>query len=507
MKGRSPFETHTFSCEGEGDKGDGVIKIMGGEVDKQLKIALPKGRLLAETATLLKRASWRLSGYTEEARSYRLKSRRFPNLLAKVFHEKDIPIQVAVGNYDLGICGLDWVEELLVRYPSSALIKLRNLGYGEGALYVVASQSEAVSTVGEMQAKEGIIRLVSEYPNLAESFALKNRLRWFSIFPLWGAAEVYPPESAELALVAGRTGEEIFNHNLVSISDVLGFSACLIANKSSWERQDLSEILASIDSELLNMERQPSPAAARIQEIAGQSSVQKAPEDTIRLALPDGHQQRPTFQLLSKIDISVDGYPLTTGNRRPSTSLTGVTIKVIRPQDMPSQVANGNFDLAITGKDWLMEHLYQFPSSPVAELLDLKFGWVKIVAVISKDLPVDDVQSLRQFYAQRLTPIRVASEYVNMADKCARDNHLGEYKVIPTWGASEAFLPEDADLLIENTETGRTITRHNLKIIDTLFESTARLIGNKYSISSPVKSERIKSIAETLRAAVEDFSN
>jgi len=424
--------------------------------------------------------------------------------LAKIFHEKDIPIQVAVGNYDLGICGLDWVEELMVKYPSSALVKLRNLGYGEGALYVVAGRSEAVSTIEEMQAKKVIIRLVSEYPNLAESFALKNRLRWFSIFPLWGAAEVYPPESAELALVTGRTDEEIFNHNLMPVSDVLGFNAYLIANKSSWEREDLSEILASIDIELPTIERRSLPSAAEMtQEIAGQYPVQEATESTIRLALPDGHQQQPASQLLSKAGISVDDYPLTTGNRRPSTSLAGVNIKVIRPQDMPSQVANGNFDLAITGKDWLMEHLYQFPSSPVAELLDLKFGWVRIVAVVSGDLSVSDIQSLKQLYTERSMPVRVASEYVNIADKCARDNHLGGYKVIPTWGASEAFLPEDADRLIENTETWRTIARHNLKIIDTLFESTARLIGNKDSISISTKGDRIRFITEILRAAVE----
>ncbi|GAI27173.1 unnamed protein product, partial [marine sediment metagenome] len=141
-----------------------------------IKIALPKGRLLAETAALLKRAGWGLSTYHEGTRAYRPKSQRFPNLLAKVFHEKDIPIQVAVGNYDLGICGLDWVEELLVKYPSSALVKVRNLGYGEGVLYVVASWSEAIPAVEEMQAERGIIRLVSEYPNLAESFALNLRL-------------------------------------------------------------------------------------------------------------------------------------------------------------------------------------------------------------------------------------------------------------------------------------------------------------------------------------------
>ncbi|GAI31511.1 unnamed protein product, partial [marine sediment metagenome] len=106
---------------------------------------------------------------------------------------------------------------------------------------------------------------------------------------------------------------------------------------------------------------------------------------------------------------------------------------------------------------------------------------------------------------ERLVPIRVASEYVNIADKYARDNHLGMYRAIPTWGASEAFLPEDADLLIENTETGRTLARHNLKIIDTLFESTACLIGNTNGVVSSGKRERIKSITEALRTAVEDF--
>jgi ATP phosphoribosyltransferase len=170
---------------------------------------------------------------------------------------------------------------------------------------------------------------------------------------------------------------------------------------------------------------------------------------------------------------------------------------------MPLQVATGNFDLAITGRDWLKEHLYQFPSSPVTELLDLKFGWVRIVAVVSNDLSVDGSDGLRQLCAERSLPLRVASEYVNIADKYARDNRLGMYRIIPTWGASEAFLPEDADLLIENTQTGRTIARHNLRIIDTLFESTACLISNVNSLASP-NAGRIESIVETLRRALKE---
>jgi len=470
----------------------------------EIKIALPKGRLLAETANLLQRADWGLGGYTESARLYRLKSRRFPGLLAKMFHEKDVPVQVAVGNYDLGICRLDWIEELLVKYPSSALVKVKNLGYGEDALHVVVSRSLGVATVEELQAKPEIIRIASEYPNLAESFALNLRLKRFSVFPLWGAAEVYPPESADLALVAGKA-EEFYDWGLIPISNVLNLSAFLIANGRSWVTKDFSEVLASICDESVVSEQPPSsPGVVEVPEMAGQYPSGKIGEGVVRLALPDGHQQQPTVSLLSKAGIQIDDYPSPTGNRRPTANLPGVMIKVIRPQDMPLQVANGNFDLAISGRDWLREHLYRFPSSPATELLDLKFGWVRVVAAVSNDLSVDGVDGLRQFNAERAVPLRVASEYVNIADKYARDNHLGMYRVIPTWGASEAFLPEDADLLIENTETGGTLARHNLKIIDTLFESTACLIGNANSISSSVTGQRIKSIVDTLRQAVEE---
>ena len=470
-----------------------------------IKIALPKGRLLPETATLLQGADWGLSDYHEGMRSYRMKSQKFSSLLAKIFQEKDIPIQVAVGNYDLGICGLDWIEELLVKYPSSALVKVKNLRYGQSVLYMTASRSEAAPTAGVMPVVPDIVRIASEYPNLAESFAAHLRLRRFSIYPLWGAAEVYPPESADLALITGSVEDKVSNYGLVTVSDVLNSSAFLIANRSSWETKDMNNILATIGDKLPAEEKQPSsPHITEIPKIAIRHLPRQIAKDVVRLALPDGHQQLPTIQLLNKAGIQIDDYPSAAGNRRPTTNLDGVMVKVIRPQDMPLQVANGNFDLAISGRDWLADHLYQFPSSPVGELLNLKYGKVRIVAVVSKKLSVPDVTALRRLNAERLVPFRVASEYVNIADKYARDNHLGMYRVIPTWGASEAFLPEDADLLIENTETGGTIARHNLKIIDTLFESTACLIIHKDSLSSPGKSKNIKSLTETLSATVED---
>ena len=465
----------------------------------KLKIALPKGRLLAETSALLQRAGWGLDGYHEQTRLYHIESKTLANLSARVFHEKDIPIQVAIGNYDLGVCGSDWIEELLAKYPSSALMKVKNLKYGEGALYAASAGGKA--TVEALRAKAGTVRIASEYPNLAESFAINARLRHFSVFPLWGGAEVYPPESAELALVGGTDGDFPF-YQLAPISRVLGVSAFLIANRDSWKAKELSRMVAPIEKALM-----PEKATRKSEtEKRPPSKAVQYPEtdkDVVRLALPDGHQQAPTRKLLDKAGIRLDDYPSEKGNRRPRPDLDGVSVKVIRPQDMPLQVANDNFDLAITGRDWLTEHLCQFPSSPVKELADLKLGRVRVVAVVSQDRDIADIRDLSESEEER--PIRVASEYVNIADRYARDNRLNRYRLIPTWGATEAFLPEDADLLIENTQTGRTLAQHKLKIIDTLFESTACLIGSAGRAASPLKKERMEYITKILREAAEEI--
>jgi len=470
----------------------------------EIKIALPKGRLLRKTASLLQKADWGLDEYHSKMGFYHPKSQRFPGLRIRVFHEKDIPVQVAVGNYDLGICGLDWIEELLAKYPGSALVKIKNLAYGGGALYMAASLSQSAPETESVRTNSGVTRIASEYPNLAELFALRSRLSRFSIFPLWGAAEVYPPENADMVLISAKAGAELDSYGMVPLSNVLDFSAFIIANRNSWESKNLDEVVTSICDKLPETEEK-AHLKEEVSQVgtSRQYAVAEASENTVRLALPDGHQQQPTLSLLNRCGIQIDDYPSDTGNRRPGINLDGVSVKVIRPQDMPLQVANGNFDLAVSGKDWLAEHLDQFPSSPVKELLDLKFGRVKIVAVVSKDLPVEDTQGLQQLIAGRAEPFRVASEYRNIADKYARENHLGHYRVIPTWGATEAFLPEDADMLIENTETGRTIARHNLKIIDTLFESTACLIGHAGNTAGSVKGKRVESIVKRLQAAVE----
>lgn len=470
-----------------------------------VRIALPKGRLLAETASFLEKAGWKLSGYDSSLRNYRLSSRSFPDMLIKVFQEKDIPVQVAIGNYDLGICGLDWIEELSVKFTGNSLVRIKDLGYGKGALFVAGSRAQRDLTVETIKQQMGLVRIVSEYPNIAESFALSSRLRRFAVYPVWGAADAYPPESATLALVSGSRDGKSLNNGIAPLSKVIDFSAYLIANKQSWIEKDLSQITKTLENAQPGIQSnlyQSAPSYTKF--LPPAFPVNGPTSDLVRIALPDGHQQKFTVELLNRAGIQIDDYPSTQGNRRPAIKMEGVVAKVIRPQDMPLQVANGNFDLAITGRDWLTDHLAAFPSSPVQELLDLKFGWVKIVAVVSNQVPVDSVYALRQTGFQNMPSLRVASEYINLADKYAREQHLGMYRIIPTWGATEAFLPEDADLLIENTETGGTIARHNLKIIDTLFESTARLIGARDVQNNRVKQARVNSLVKQLRDAVEE---
>lgn len=467
-----------------------------------LRMALPKGRLMDGTARLLEAAGWGLSDYQPKTRCYRLSAGRFPGAQVKIFQDKDIPVQVAIGNYDIGICGLEWAEELLAKYPSSALAIVKKLGFGRGAIYAAMAADGDGNTLETLRTRESRVRLAGEYPNLAEGFAERLRLRRFSVYPVWGAAEVYPPESADVVLLAVNRGCRL-PAGLVPVTKVIDYEACLVANQESLRSADLSEALASIIENSAFVAEESSPDGIPVSSPGDKCArFTDIDSDTVRLALPDGHQQAHVQKILARAGVGIEDYPSSSGNRRPQSSIEGVVIKVIRPQDMPLQVASGNFDMAVTGKDWLTEHLEQFPSSPVKALADLRYGRVRIVAAVSQNVAEGGIENLRQSLQSRNGTCRVASEYVNIADRYARDNRLGAYRIVPTWGASEAFLPEDADLLIENTETGSTIARHNLRIIDTLFESTACLIGRKEEVGS-LKAQRLSRLVELFKKGAE----
>jgi ATP phosphoribosyltransferase len=431
-----------------------------------IRIALPTGDLRGDTAAVLDRVGLGLPEYGAGSRSLRFELPE-ARAVARVFREKDIPVQVAMGNYDIGICGIAWVEELAQRFPRHEVVRLRDLGFDAGELWLAAASDEC----------EPSVRFVSEYANIAESLARRMRLPRYRIFPVWGAAEAYPPEDADVALIFARDAAAVAAMGLRPLHCVLPASAWLIANRRSLATKDMAPVLGKL-----------SQAGASAGSPAQLDAPPKFPlratrpprsRDRLRLALPDGHQQVHTIAALQAAGIAIDGYSTHDFVRRPRIAVDCVDVKVIRPQDMTQQVAIGNFDLAVTGRDLLLEHKVQFPDSPVEEVADLRRSRYSLAAIV-KDVAADTIAGAvaewRATDPRRV--IRLASERPNIADHFARERHLGRYSVIPIAGASEGFVPDDAEILIEGIETGTTVRANKLTVLERFFESTNCLIAN-----------------------------
>jgi len=457
-----------------------------------IRLALPAGDLRGPLGELLQRAGLPVDDYVRGSRSYVARAAREDGVRLRVFREKDIPIQIALGNYDLGICGLAWVEDLIQRYPSDAVVPVRDLGLGYCSVFVAAAEGDSLAG---WAGRPGL-RIVSEFPNLAEAFARRLRLPAYRVFPVWGAAEVYPPEDADLAVIAAADEDEVRSKRLVAAHRLLEGSAWLVANRDSLAAKALGAVLEPLLALSGRGNGPPTlslpvaPATGRARPAAATAAGR---EDILRLALPDGHQQRHTAAAVAAAGLRLSGYDSETAVPRPRAEMPGLEVKVIRPQDMPQQVALGHFDLAITGRDWLRDHCYQFPASPVEEAVDLGLGRYSIAAVVSEDSPAQTLEeALGRWREEGRGTVRVASEYVNIADHCARSRHVPRYKVIPISGASEGFVPEDAEVLIEGTETGATLAANRLKVIERIFESTTCLIAHQ----GPVSDGRRRLMAE-----------
>ncbi len=464
-----------------------------------IKLALPAGNLRTPVSAALSSAGLKVEGYGEGSRNYILSVGGHEGIVARVFRDRDIPIQIALGSYDLGVCGLAWIEDLRARFPQHPVVPLRDLGVGRLGLYV-ASAATGAHGLGSLGGRRGL-RIASEYANIAEAFALAARLPAYRVQAVWGAAEAYPPEDADLAVIAAADEAAVSAYGLVPISCMLDSSAWLIANADSLARKDLSPLLGLLAGGGRRVEtprlRLPPPLPSG----AGREPAAPARGESLRMALPDGHQQRHVAAALRDAGLlPSQGYDEAQCLRRPTSPVPGLEFKVIRPHDMPQLVATGEMDLAVTGRDCLTEHLSRFPSSPVEEVADLQRGQFNLAAVVSEEVPASDLGgALEHWRAQGKRVIRIASEFPGMADAYARSRHLGRYQVIPIAGASEGFVPEDAELLIEGTETGRTLAENRLKPIDFLFRSTTCLIAAKGRDLSPPRRKLFDRVVSALR--------
>jgi ATP phosphoribosyltransferase len=441
-----------------------------------IKIALPAGDLRRPVAELLNSAGLRIEGYGEGSRAYRLPAANREDVAARVFRERDIPIQVAMGNYDLGICNFAWVKEMGTRFPSQPVVVLGSLGIGNPTVFV-ACASGRFSTLADV-ATLPVVRIASEYANLADAFALAARIPAYRVQGVWGSAEAYPPEDADLVLISADDAAQLTSAGLTPIHSVLRGSAYLIANEESLRSKALPDVLSSLTG-MLRPPAQNGLTPPKPQTNIRPRTPEIASERTgLRLAVPDGHQQRHVVQALVAAGLRFEGYDEAACVRRPKAHEEGLDVKVVRPHDMPQLVAAGQVDLAITGRDCLMEHRYRFPSSPAVELVDLQRGQYNLCAVVTEDLSADGIEDALAIWRTERPYVRIASEFAATADYYARSRHIWRYQVIPIAGASEGFVPDDAELLIEGTETGKTLKENRLKSIDLLYRSTTCLIGH-----------------------------
>ena len=211
----------------------------------------------------------------------------------------------------------------------------------------------------------------------------------------------------------------------------------------------------------------------------------------IRLGLPKGSLQQATFQLFKKA-----GYTLRVSERSyfPDVDDPEISCLLIRAQEMARYVQDGVLDVGLTGKDWVLEH--GAGVKEVAPLLYAKAGfrhvrWVLAVPANSRIRRVEDLEGKR-----------VATELVQYTKRYLQKRGI-KAAVEFSWGATEVKPPTLADAIVELTETGTTIKAHNLRIVETILESTTVLIANRESWKDPAKKEKIQNLALLLQAAIE----
>src|SRR5919197_5862096 len=238
---------------------------------------------------------------------------------------------------------------------------------------------------------------------------------------------------------------------------------------------------------------------------------------TVKFAVPKGSIEEATFKILEQAWQSISGKRRT---YRIRLSDPEIEVKILRPQEIPTYVQEGFYDVGITGKDWIRE-----ANADIKILLDLEYGRVKQVIAIPESFEVNDFTNLIIDFAEKNKPLRLSSEYLTTTASHIKSNYaykkyfgdispmiitpwlrVGENRnvqIFLSFGATEAKPPEDVDAIFDITETGTTLAQNNLKIIDKVAESTAVLVANKKSLKDPVKREKIADMVALIRGVVD----
>ena len=209
-------------------------------------------------------------------------------------------------------------------------------------------------------------------------------------------------------------------------------------------------------------------------------------DNIIRLALPTGRIQSNFFKLLTDAGIEIKN---SARSYRPTLSILDFDTKILKTQNIVEMLMLGKRDIGVAGLDWVGEL-----NADLVELLDTELDPVKIVAAAPEGFP-----NANQYQNRRLI---VATEYTNIAKTWIQQSGLNA-EVVRSFGTTEAFPPEDADCIIDNTATGATLEASNLKVIDTVLTSSTRVYANPEALDNPEKRQKIEDFILILKSVLD----
>jgi len=213
-------------------------------------------------------------------------------------------------------------------------------------------------------------------------------------------------------------------------------------------------------------------------------------ENILRIGLPSGSLQEPTFSLFGKA-----GFNISKSSRsyKPGVDDPEMAIRLLRAQEISRYVEHGFLDCGLTGKDWIEEN-----ASDVEVLCELTFSKVssnptRWVLVVPEDSPIKSVKDLEGKV--------IATEAVQMTKRFLERNGVSA-SVEFSWGATEVKVPDLVDAIVDVTETGSSLRANKLRIVETLMTSAPQFIANKKAYQDPWKREKINKLILLLQGAL-----
>jgi ATP phosphoribosyltransferase len=212
--------------------------------------------------------------------------------------------------------------------------------------------------------------------------------------------------------------------------------------------------------------------------------------NVLKLGIPKGSLEEATVKLFAKA-----GYDIKIKSRSyfPSIDDDEIECMLIRAQEIARYVADGVLDAGLTGKDWVMEN-----RADVVEVADLVYSKqssrpVRWVLAVPNDSSIQSVADLQGK--------RIATEAVNMTIDYLKKHGVTAH-VEFSWGATEVKPPKLVDAIVEVTETGNSLRANNLRILDTLMESTTKFVMNKKAHKDEWKKDKVDRLVLMLKSAM-----